>query len=275
MTRKNQPCPLTGRNLIEFLKQLEHLTREEKALACGYYQLTDEGKKIVNLIDFFKALLDAEPEEQDSRPWFLRRGIEPSLKDRNASFILANVTLEQFVLTITQQTTQWQPQFVKKNITLHFVHTCAYQIVGQKWTILTENFFKQDSIKNLSKLWQKPIICISISDTSGCLSHSLYSCGELIEQFDGWLDVLETIPPKSPTVRYFIPEVSKESSTQGTAYFWSRHRTINPSKFKSVWDFTNSLLIEYQAYLPELSDLSSSTNQIMRAVIDIPIVSST
>jgi hypothetical protein len=52
--------PLIGKALLKKVKELEHLSKEDKAKACGYYNLTKSGVERVNMMKFMNALLDAE-----------------------------------------------------------------------------------------------------------------------------------------------------------------------------------------------------------------------
>ncbi|MFN4194721.1 MAG: AbrB family transcriptional regulator [Thermosynechococcus sp.] len=56
---RKQVEPLTGAALLEKYKQLEHLSYEEKAKACGYYTVTQSGKERISKLKFNKALLEA------------------------------------------------------------------------------------------------------------------------------------------------------------------------------------------------------------------------
>ena len=58
--------PLTGEGLIHKVKELENLSKEEKAKACGYYTVTKNGVERVNMMQFLNALIDAEGIELDS-----------------------------------------------------------------------------------------------------------------------------------------------------------------------------------------------------------------
>ena len=66
MAKKNQPEPLTGADLIEKVKELGNLSKEEKAKVCGYYTVTKNGIQRVNMMKFLNALIDAEGIELDS-----------------------------------------------------------------------------------------------------------------------------------------------------------------------------------------------------------------
>ncbi|HAC66032.1 MAG TPA: AbrB family transcriptional regulator [Cyanothece sp. UBA12306] len=61
-----QEKPLTGTELVEKVKELGNLGREEKARACGYYTQTINGVERVNMMKFLNALIDAEGIELDS-----------------------------------------------------------------------------------------------------------------------------------------------------------------------------------------------------------------
>ncbi|MBE9030469.1 AbrB family transcriptional regulator [filamentous cyanobacterium LEGE 11480] len=59
MARKKKVTPLTGEDLLNQVKQLGDLSKEEKARACGYIMTTKTGKSRVNIMKFQNALLDA------------------------------------------------------------------------------------------------------------------------------------------------------------------------------------------------------------------------
>lgn len=71
---------LTGKALVEKVKELEHLSKEEKARACGYYSVTKNDVERVNMMKFLNALIDAEGIQLDSTQGTNGRG------GRNASY---------------------------------------------------------------------------------------------------------------------------------------------------------------------------------------------
>jgi AbrB-like transcriptional regulator len=64
--KKADPVPLTGEELLDQVKELGNLSKEEKAKACGYYTVTKNGIERVNMMKFLNALIDAEGIELDS-----------------------------------------------------------------------------------------------------------------------------------------------------------------------------------------------------------------
>ncbi|MGK7944202.1 MAG: AbrB family transcriptional regulator [Microcystaceae cyanobacterium] len=58
--------PLTGQALLDKVKELENLSKEDKAAECGYWTTTKNGLKRVNMMKFLNALLDAEGLDLDS-----------------------------------------------------------------------------------------------------------------------------------------------------------------------------------------------------------------
>ncbi|AFZ11478.1 transcriptional regulator AbrB [Crinalium epipsammum PCC 9333] len=52
--------PLTGKALLQKVKELSNVPRRETARACGYYTTTKENKIRVNLAEFYDALLAAK-----------------------------------------------------------------------------------------------------------------------------------------------------------------------------------------------------------------------
>lgn len=65
--KTDQPSPLTGAELLEKVKGLGELSKEEKAKECGYYTLTKNGIERVNMMKFLNALIDAEGIELDGK----------------------------------------------------------------------------------------------------------------------------------------------------------------------------------------------------------------
>lgn len=59
--------PLVGQDLLDKIKDLGDLTKEQKAKECGYYTTTKSGVERVNLMKYMNALLDAEDIQLDSR----------------------------------------------------------------------------------------------------------------------------------------------------------------------------------------------------------------
>lgn len=66
MNKKKKIEPLTGQELLDKVKELESLSKEEKAKECGYYTVTKNGVERVNMMKFLNALIDAEGIELDS-----------------------------------------------------------------------------------------------------------------------------------------------------------------------------------------------------------------
>ncbi len=67
MSRKKKELPLVGEALIKKVKELDHLSKEDKARACGYTSLNEKGVERLNMMKFQKALLEATGIELDSK----------------------------------------------------------------------------------------------------------------------------------------------------------------------------------------------------------------
>ncbi|KPQ40333.1 MAG: AbrB family transcriptional regulator [Phormidium sp.] len=61
------PNALTGNELLDKVRALGSLPKEEKARECGYYTVTKNGVERVNMMKFLNALIDAEGIELDSK----------------------------------------------------------------------------------------------------------------------------------------------------------------------------------------------------------------
>jgi hypothetical protein len=66
MANATQVEQLTGQELVQKVKDLEDLSKEDKAKACGYYTLTKAGNPRVNMMKFLNALIEAEGINLDS-----------------------------------------------------------------------------------------------------------------------------------------------------------------------------------------------------------------
>ena len=74
------PAPLTGKALLQKVKELSHLPRREKAKRCGYYSTGKDNQTRVNLSDFFEALLHAKGTVLDADGAKDGRGREPTYR---------------------------------------------------------------------------------------------------------------------------------------------------------------------------------------------------
>jgi hypothetical protein len=66
MPKQKKIEPLVGEDLLKKVKELENLSKEEKAKQCGYYTVTKNGIERVNMMKFLNALIDAEGIQLDS-----------------------------------------------------------------------------------------------------------------------------------------------------------------------------------------------------------------
>ncbi len=67
MSRKKKTDPLEGEALLKRVKELDDLSKEEKARECGYLTTTKTGQSRVNIMKFQNALLDAMGMELDGK----------------------------------------------------------------------------------------------------------------------------------------------------------------------------------------------------------------
>lgn len=59
-TTEKKIAPLTGKALLNKLKELTHLSRKDTAMACGYYTKTKDNEVRVYLTKFYDAVLKAK-----------------------------------------------------------------------------------------------------------------------------------------------------------------------------------------------------------------------
>jgi len=71
---------LTGKALLQKVKELSHLPRRETAKRCGYYTVTKDNQTRVNLTDFYDAVLAAKGVPLDPEGSKDGRGREPTYR---------------------------------------------------------------------------------------------------------------------------------------------------------------------------------------------------
>ncbi|MFM9157641.1 MAG: AbrB family transcriptional regulator [Dolichospermum sp.] len=74
MPKQKKIEPLVGEELITKVRELETLSKDEKAKECGYYTVTKNGVERVNMMKFLNALIYAEGIQLDSSPGVNGRG---------------------------------------------------------------------------------------------------------------------------------------------------------------------------------------------------------
>jgi hypothetical protein len=72
--------PLTGRQLLQKVKELSNLPRRETAKRCGYYTVTKNNQTRVNLTDFYDAVLAAKGVPLEPEGGKDGRGREPTYR---------------------------------------------------------------------------------------------------------------------------------------------------------------------------------------------------
>ncbi len=75
-----QQAPLTGKALLQKVKELSHLPRRETAKTCGYFTKAKDNSIRVNLTDFYDAVLAAKGVPLDPEGAKDGRGREPTYK---------------------------------------------------------------------------------------------------------------------------------------------------------------------------------------------------
>jgi AbrB family looped-hinge helix DNA binding protein len=94
-------APLTGRQLLQKVKELSHLPRRETAKRCGYYTVSKSGDTRVNLTDFYDAVLTAKGVDLDPEGTKDGRGREPTYRvsvHQNGQIVIGATYTEQMGL---------------------------------------------------------------------------------------------------------------------------------------------------------------------------------
>jgi len=92
---------LTGKALLKKVKELGHLSKEEKARTCGYYSVTKKGVTRVNMVKFLNALTEAAGIPLDSNQSSGRGGRSASYRitvQSNGNLLIGSAYTKQMGL---------------------------------------------------------------------------------------------------------------------------------------------------------------------------------
>ncbi|MFZ4640206.1 MAG: AbrB family transcriptional regulator [Nodosilinea sp.] len=96
-----KPIPLTGKALIQKVKELSHLTKRETAKECGYYTLTKDNQPRINLSGFYDALLEAKGINLEPEVGKDGRGREPTYRvsvHKNGQIVIGSTYTQEMGL---------------------------------------------------------------------------------------------------------------------------------------------------------------------------------
>lgn len=90
---ETETAPLTGKQLLQKVKELSHLPRRETAKQCGYYTVTKNNQVRVNLTEFYDAILAARGVPLSPEGTKDGRGREPTYRvsvHRNGQIVIGS-----------------------------------------------------------------------------------------------------------------------------------------------------------------------------------------
>ena len=94
-------APLTGKALLQKIKELSHLSRREKARLCGYYTAGKDEQVRVNLSEFMEAVLSASGTQIGTDSAKDGRGREPTYRvsvHKNGQIVIGSTYTEKMGL---------------------------------------------------------------------------------------------------------------------------------------------------------------------------------
>jgi hypothetical protein len=121
MAKIKQPVMLTGEALLQKVKELENLSKEEKAKACGYSTVTKNGQDRVNLMKFYNAVMDADGLNLDGKGNG-KGGRSASYRvsvQKNGNLLIGSAYTQQMGL---QPGDELEIRLGRKHIRLHLLH---------------------------------------------------------------------------------------------------------------------------------------------------------
>jgi hypothetical protein len=101
MTTETEATPLAGKALLQKLKELQHLSRREKARRCGYCTVTKTNQTRVNIGEFLNAILEAKGVQLSSESNKDGRGREPTYRvsvHKNGQIVIGSTYTQEMGL---------------------------------------------------------------------------------------------------------------------------------------------------------------------------------
>lgn len=98
---ETETAPLTGKSLLQKVKELSHLPRRETAKRCGYFTTSKGGQTRVNLTDFYDAVLAAKGVPLEPGGTKDGRGREPTFRvsvHRNGQIVIGSTYTKEMGL---------------------------------------------------------------------------------------------------------------------------------------------------------------------------------
>jgi hypothetical protein len=93
--------PLTGKALLQRLKEVQHLSRREKARQCGYYSITKNKQTRVNIGEFLNAIIEAKGIPLNAEGGKDGRGREPTYRvsvHKNGQIVIGSTYTQEMGL---------------------------------------------------------------------------------------------------------------------------------------------------------------------------------
>jgi hypothetical protein len=102
MVTETETIPLTGKALLQKVKELQHLSRREKARKCGYCSVTKDNQVRVNIGEFLNAVIEAKGIPLSPEGSRDGRGREPTYRvsvHRNGQIVIGSTYTSGMGLT--------------------------------------------------------------------------------------------------------------------------------------------------------------------------------
>ncbi len=103
MATKTTTQPLTGKALLQKLKEIPSLSRSDKARECGYVSVGKDDKPRVNLSEFLNAILEAKGVSLEADSGKDGRGREATYRvsvHKNGQIVIGSVYSEKMGLKV-------------------------------------------------------------------------------------------------------------------------------------------------------------------------------
>ena len=93
--------PLKGKALLQRLDELSHLSKRERAQACGYYTVAEDNQIRADLADFYSAILEARGISLSPEGGKDGRGREPTYRvsvHKNGQIVIGSTYTQEMGL---------------------------------------------------------------------------------------------------------------------------------------------------------------------------------
>ena len=188
--------------------------------------------------------------------------------ESHSGAILVNASIDELANALSSISIETKQNVIGSEIKASGGFLLTYQLIGHSWSAVLPGltYFQQQAERCLrpgaaaiSKIIERPVINLRVSDTAGFISYQYFKNGELVEYFSGseeedpFTQEHEVdVDAQYYELRPYPEEYEEEPPLIQKVRFWSRDRQLTAQDISNIWSFPDQFLRENDAYDPAI-----------------------